>query len=1222
MKAPGKVFAHILALAGLALVLGTAECRAARPFRTAQPDAVLQPWRWISLDASKAAGPIRRIVQDREGNIWLATDRGAQRYDGYRWTTYTTEDGLVHNKVRAIVQTRDGAMWFGTYGGGISRFDGKAWTTYTTADGLAGNYIEWGGLCEARDGTLWAGMISPRAHEKTRGGICRFDGQKWTTLDLPENTFPLSVTFVLEASDGALWLSTPGQGALRFDGIHWTRYTTAEGLGANQVTHILEASDDALWFACRDGGVSRFDGRKWQTYTAQDGLPEGLFYVGTWQSEDGKIWGISTSWDKPGVLCRLEENRWKTYTSKAAPQLRHDTVGGFARDGSLWFFVWRGKDMLRFDPVSTKWRTFPCADSLLGGYADADGSVWFGTRGGAVRYDGARWVQFTSEDGLLDAPVYRMAQTEDGCVWFFGGQPGKFEGISRYDRGTWTRYPKEDVGLEDVRSVFGTKDGALWFAGSRNGAGAASRYDGQTWRVYTTEDGLLGDYLTRIYQAENGDVWFAAGAHRYLAGYGLLRFNGTHWMSYTTRDGLSHDCIYDILQAPDGTVWAGTANGLSAFDGCTWHGYTYEEEGQLGNRKVSQLTLYNGDIWFCYIGPSRAGVTRYDGKTWTTYTTQDGLVDDRVRRIYSGTDGALWFGTDAGISRFDGNSWTNYTVEDGLPGNRINRMWQSSNGAFWFLTYDGRAASFTPDGIAPQTAISAPEDVSSAGNATVRWSGRDRWDDTSPGDLHYQWRLDGGGWSVWSNRTDVTLTSLSTGRHRFEARARDRDLNVEPIPVMHALVVEAPWWKNPWAIGLAVALLGLVGMQTGRVVRRDRSLQASNAALSEANIALKNEMTDRARAEAERLKLDVQLQRFRYLYRLRSVLGTARSAGEAIREAGKVMMAVLSPTVSGGVLIHYDGDRWRFGETEGAGQIRYERPFAWGGKDRGRLILFCGVALSEAQERALLDETAGQIAQALASLEMEMQILQSARLVSLGEMAAGVAHELNQPLSAISATAGDIALRLIEGPELPKERLKSMMQDVLDMVERMAGTIDHMRIFSRDTSQEAAVRFSLNEAVRAALKLIEAQLKGHGIVLQLDLAGELPYVLGHPHQIEQVLLNLLVNARDALDEQANRMPGDPGEAWARRLIVRTRCETDAERRVVAEVEDNGIGIDEGDRVRVFEPFFTTKEADRGTGLGLSISYAIVKNHSGRISFDSRQGKGTTFRLNLPAVEEV
>ena len=162
------------------------------------------------------------------------------------------------------------------------------------------------------------------------------------------------------------------------------------------------------------------------------------------------------------------------------------------------------------------------------------------------------------------------------------------------------------------------------------------------------------------------------------------------------------------------------------------------------------------------------------------------------------------------------------------------------------------------------------------------------------------------------------------------------------------------------------------------------------------------------------------------------------------------------------------------------------------------------------------------------------------------------------------------------------------------------------RTFSRDTSEEAGIPFSLNETVRNALRLTQAQLHEHDIELVLNLSDGLPRVVGNSNQMEQVILNLIRNAGDALDER------DSGVG--RRIRARTSVQDGL---AILELEDNGVGMDEADRVRVFEPFFTTKTADRGTGLGLSISYAIVKRHGGDITCKSTKGTGSAFRVALP-----
>ena len=197
----------------LVLALAMAECRAAEPYRPVQPDPVLEPWRWTIFDPSSGlAGRVFDVFEDREGNIWFATDRGAQRYDGYHWMAYTTEDGLASDKVRTVFQTRDGAMWFGltdfTTGlrSGIVRYDvrgnpeASTWRLYTEADGLEAGF--WPKILQTHDGAIWA--ISGHAYR----GVNRFDGNAWTSFrltDLGGNDMSRSL---LETADGTLWIGS------------------------------------------------------------------------------------------------------------------------------------------------------------------------------------------------------------------------------------------------------------------------------------------------------------------------------------------------------------------------------------------------------------------------------------------------------------------------------------------------------------------------------------------------------------------------------------------------------------------------------------------------------------------------------------------------------------------------------------------------------------------------------------------------------------------------------------------------------------------------------------------------------------------------------------------------------------------------------------------------------------------------------------------------------
>jgi len=248
--------------------------------------------------------------------------------------------------------------------------------------------------------------------------------------------------------------------------------------------------------------------------------------------------------------------------------------------------------------------------------------------------------------------------------------------------------------------------------------------------------------------------------------------------------------------------------------------------------------------------------------------------------------------------------------------------------------------------------------------------------------------------------------------------------------------------------------------------------------------------------------------------------------------------------------------------------------------------------------------------------QAEEALLQSSRLIALGQMAAGMAHELNQPLTGISTIAEGIELRRQRGMELPAERQTHWNQQTLECVDRMRTVIDHLRTFSRDHSALPQERVQLNDVVQGALTLTAAQLRSRGIELQLDLDPDLGTVAGDPHRLEQVLVNLIANARDAMDDR----PGCEGVGAADRMALTIRTRTGSEG-VVVEVRDTGCGVSERNQTRLFEPFFTTKESDRGTGLGLSISYAIVRDHGGCIDCESVPGRGALFRVSLPVASQ-
>jgi histidine kinase len=246
-----------------------------------------------------------------------------------------------------------------------------------------------------------------------------------------------------------------------------------------------------------------------------------------------------------------------------------------------------------------------------------------------------------------------------------------------------------------------------------------------------------------------------------------------------------------------------------------------------------------------------------------------------------------------------------------------------------------------------------------------------------------------------------------------------------------------------------------------------------------------------------------------------------------------------------------------------------------------------------------------------ARLKAEQQLVQAGKMASLGEMATGIAHELNQPLSVIKTAGSFLKRKAIKDAPLEKAVLRSMSEEIDRHVDRATRIINHMREFGR-RSDSSRVETAINEVLLKAMDFFQQQFKLRKIEVVLDLDSSLPFVWADPNRLEQVFINLLTNARDAVErrwEEAH--PQEEGK----KVVLKTGME---EGMVAVTVADNGTGIPEAVLDRIFEPFFTTKEPGKGTGLGLSISYGIVRDYGGMVKVKTETGRGSSFTVLIPA----
>jgi PAS domain S-box-containing protein len=263
--------------------------------------------------------------------------------------------------------------------------------------------------------------------------------------------------------------------------------------------------------------------------------------------------------------------------------------------------------------------------------------------------------------------------------------------------------------------------------------------------------------------------------------------------------------------------------------------------------------------------------------------------------------------------------------------------------------------------------------------------------------------------------------------------------------------------------------------------------------------------------------------------------------------------------------------------------------------------------LFDSRNRAIgIQGTARDISERLA---MEAQLRQSQKLEAIGTLASSVAHEINNPISGISGYAELIAEEAFEG-----EEIIAYASEIKSATERIRTIVQNLLGFARKEDSPDKTTETINDIVASMLSLVQTIMRHDQIAIQVDIPDGLPRILCRKQQIQQVIMNLLTNARDALNREY------PGYDDDKKIVITARTIHRAGQAFVRTIiEDRGAGISDDVRERIFEPFFTTKPAEKGTGLGLWIIYSIVKDHGGEIDVATSPGEFTRFNIDLPAV---
>ncbi len=560
---------------------------------------------------------------------------------------YTTADGLAGDRVEHIAEDADGYLWIGTTSNGASRFDGDEFQTFSMRDGLTGSQIYW--LHLDSKGRLWFGVND--------GSLCWYEDGVFHTLD---DRAPSGITCIMEDRQGRLWMAGVGIFGF-FDGSRFRDCELAgsTGLANTGVCWCLAEDAQGRIYVITDNHLVQYDQGRFTSFGAEQGLP--LSAAIGWRNTLNFDPDIGEFWIGMGH----EIGRWN---GESYQTIRPDTgeIRKIQRDrrGRTWFATLSQKGALCFDGTDFFQLGaevgFPEAN-VNGIYEDREGSIWIGSWGeGLYCYDGDHISLLNERDGLPAGPISSLLTDRRGQLWMGMGEfgyPG--EGVSCYDGHSLVKYPSAG-GFKVVSCEDG--DGQLWF-GDREGL---LLYDGQTFRRLDPVPELRVKTVFAVYQRTAGELL------------------------------CSHN-VWDKQQYPK---WALR---ISRCDGQQFHSlWTIGEGDRGGNEKISaMLETRRGELFVACgciggLGQSRGlGRLGADGD-FRFYTTEDGLVDNRIEALHEDRQGLMWIATVGGLSHFDGESFVNFTSEHGLPHDYVHCICEDDAGHLWFGTdrgvvrYDGQ----------------------------------------------------------------------------------------------------------------------------------------------------------------------------------------------------------------------------------------------------------------------------------------------------------------------------------------------------------------------------------------------------------------------------------------------------------------------------------------------------------------------------------------------------
>jgi ligand-binding sensor domain-containing protein/signal transduction histidine kinase len=1068
-------------------------------------------------------------------------------------------------------------------------------TNYGTEQGLPISSV----LCSLEDGfgNLWFGTNG--------GGVSRYDGKSFSNFTTAQGLAGNVIWCIIQDSSGNIWFGTDGDGASRYDGKGFTNFTAAQGLVGNNVRSIIQDKSGNLWFATYNG-VSKYNGKTFTNYTVANGLPHNYIYS-IMRDKSDNLWfatGRGASWYNNETFMNFRTSQ--ELGGKAIRCIIQDVYG------RIWFAIQGGGAIMYDGKNFTKYTT---AQGLVDNRVycimqDRSGGVWFGTEGGVSRYDGKTFTNYTTSAGLPDNVISNILQDRSGNIWFctFGG------GVSRYEGKSFTNY-RSALGLtgDGVFCIMQERNGILWFG---TYGGGASSYDGKSFANYSTQQGLVSDEVNSIFQDNTGNIWFGTSL------FGVCKYDGKSFTNYTTAQGLAGNRIFSIMQDNTGGIWFGTDSGASRYDSKSFTNFT-KAQGLAGNVVSSIMQDNAGGIWF----GTDSGASRYESKSFTNFAKAQGLAGDFVSTLIQDRSGNIWFGTSGGVSKYDGKTFTNIITAQGLADNGVGAIAEDTiRHIIWFGTNLGLSGfgSVRPSNGANQvnrfeifnenTGYHIKDaNLIFLDNRGMLWVGcgdnkliRFDYDSINRNLTKLALKLQ----SIKVNNQDICWNIISQNTRRGQLQ--------DSMALINEMVTT---FGNILSFGLLDTMRKSYGdirfdsLNSFYPVPVNLVLPYNDNNITIDFVAIETVLPKQVRYQ---YKLDGYDKDWSPLSnRSTAVFGNIPEGSYTLRLKALSPYGIWSETeYKFKVLPPWYRSWWAY-----IIYILFFIATIWS------FIYYRSKQLR--RKNRILEEKISyrteQLKQSLENLKStQAQLIQSEKMASLGELTAGIAHEIQNPLNFVN-NFSDVNEELLE--ELKNEADKGNIEEVkaiaIDVISNeqkinhhgkradaiVKGMLQHS-LSSKGVKESTDINALADEYLRLSYHGLRAREKGFNATMYTDFDNSIGKINIIPQDIGRALLNLYNNAFYAVSEKKK----SEETFYEPAVSVTTKK---ADNKITISVRDNGNGIPKIVVDKIFQPFFTTKPTGQGTGLGLSMSYDIVKAHSGEIKVETKENEGCEFTMELP-----